>query len=65
MSSFIWLECQVPQGSVGELPSAPYASRLLGRMGFDRMHPMFFSVQEGVARSSAICRHHITRSSPW
>jgi hypothetical protein len=42
MSSLIWPECRVSEGSIGELPSVPYAWRLLDRMRFDCVHPCFF-----------------------
>jgi hypothetical protein len=68
MSSGIWPECRVSEGSTDELPSAPYAWRLLDPMGFGHAHPSLFPdclVLEGVARSSAICCHQGTCFGPW
>lgn len=55
----IWSEWQVPELSVGKLPCACYAWRLLDRVEFGRAH----SITEGEARSSAICFHQEILSS--
>jgi hypothetical protein len=49
MSSLIWPECPILEGSIGELHWATHVWRLLNRMGFGRVQPVYHNrlVSEG------------------